>query len=97
MAFRPERKEQQIMYSKSNILLFVAYIVCTGMLFYTKQYDVQAISTDNQEKETVTIVTENVELERFESVERIISYETLKQRFCIDVSDEDLETLMKIV
>ena len=97
MAFRPERKEQQIMYSKSNILLFVAYIVCTGLLFYTKQYDVQAISTDNQEKEAVTIVTENVELERFESVERIISYETLKQRFCIDVSDEDLETLMKIV
>ncbi len=52
---------------------------------------------DNKETATVSIVTENVELAKLESVERVISYETMKQRFCIDVSDKDLDTLMRIV
>ena len=85
------------MYSKSNILLFIAYTICTGMLIFSKRYDVQAESTARQEQTTVTVATENVELEQFESVERVISYETMKQRFCIDVSDTDLDTLMRIV
>lgn len=85
------------MYTKSNILLFIAYTVCTGMLIFSKRYDVQAESTARQEQTTVTVATENVELEQFESVERVISYETMKQRFCIDVSDTDLDTLMRIV
>lgn len=85
------------MYSKSNILLFIAYTVCTGLLIFSKQYDVQAGSADNQERATVTVVTENVELAKLESVERVISYETMKQRFCIDVSEKDLDTLMRIV
>lgn len=85
------------MYSKSNILLFMAYTVCTGLLIFAKKYEVQANSIENQEKETVTVLTENVEIERFESVERIISYDTLEQRFCIDVTDGDLDTLMRIV
>ena len=92
-----ERKEQQTMYSKCNILLFIAYTVCTGLLICSKQYDVQAGSMDNKETATVSIVTENVELAKLESVERVISYETMKQRFCIDVSDKDLDTLMRIV
>lgn len=85
------------MYSKSNILLFIAYTFCTGLLIFLKQYDVQAESVEPQEKATVTIVTEQVELEQLESVERVISYETMKQRFCIDVSEQDLDTLMRIV
>lgn len=85
------------MYSKSNILLFVICTVCTGLLILLKQYDVQAESVEHQEKATVTIVTQQVEFERFESVERVISYETMKQRFCIDVSEQDLDTLMRIV
>ena len=85
------------MYTKSNILLFIAYTICTGMLIFSKRYDVQAESTARQEQTTVTVATENVELEQFESVERVISYETMKQRFCIDVSDTDLDTLMRIV
>ncbi len=83
------------MYSKSNILLFIAYTVCTGLLIFSKQYEVQAGSVDS--RETVTVETECVELARLESVERIISYETMEQRFCIDVSEKDLETLMRIV
>ncbi len=85
------------MYTKSNILLFIAYTICTGMLIFSKRYDVQAESTARQEQTTVTVATENVELEQFESVERVIAYETMKQRFCIDVSDTDLDTLMRIV
>ena len=41
--------------------------------------------------------TKCVELEKFESLERVISYETLEQSFCIDVSDQDIDTLMRIV
>lgn len=85
------------MYSKCNILLFIAYTVCTGLLICLKRYDVQAESAVHQETETVTVETGNVKLERFESVERVISYETMKQRFCIDVSDQDVDTLMRIV
>ena len=85
------------MYSKSNILLFIAFTVCTGLLIFSKQYDVQAGSADHQETAAVTVVTENVELAKLESVERVISYETIKQHFCIDVSEKDLDTLMRIV
>lgn len=85
------------MYSKSNVLLFIAYTICTGMLLFSKRYDVQAESVANQETMTVTVATKTVALERFESVERVISYETMKQRFCIDVSEKDLDTLMRIV
>ena len=83
------------MYSKSNILLFIAYTVCTGLLIFSKQYEVQAGSVDS--RETVTVETECVELARLESVERVISYETMEQRLCIDVSEKALETLMRIV
>ncbi len=85
------------MYSKSNVLLFITYTICIGMLIFSKRYDVQAESVARQEAATVTVVTEHVALEQFESVERIISYETMKQRFCIEVSDKDLDTLMRIV
>lgn len=85
------------MYSKSNVLLFSAYTICTGMLIFSRRYDVQAESVAKQETATVTVVTEAVVLEQFESVERIISYETMKQQFCIDVSEKDLDTLMRIV
>lgn len=85
------------MYSKSNILLLIAYTVCTGLLIFSKQYDVQAGSAGDQETVTANVVTESVELAKLESVERVISYETMEQRFCIDVSEKDLDTLMRIV
>ncbi len=83
------------MYSKSNILLFIAYTIFTGLLILSKQYEVQAESVDKQEK--VAVVTEHVSLERLESLERIIPYEILKPRYCIEVSEKDLDTLMRIV
>ncbi|MCI8316032.1 MAG: cell wall hydrolase [Lachnospiraceae bacterium] len=85
------------MYSKSNILLFIAYTVCAGLLIFSRRYEVQAESVDEQVTATVTAVTERVELERLESLERVITYNTLEPRFCIEVSEKDLETLMKIV
>lgn len=85
------------MYSKSYILLFMANIAAAVMLFFSKTYDVQAQRADKQEKEQIRITVDQVEIERFESLERIISYDTLKPRFCIDVSDKDLDSLMRIV
>lgn len=85
------------MYSKSYILLFIVNVACGVLLTFSKQYDVQAQKVSKQEQETVQTITEQVALERFESVERVISYETLERKFCIDVSDEDLDTLMRIV
>ena len=84
------------MYSKSYILLFIVNIVCGMMLLFSKEYDVQAGSVCEQEV-VVQATTGNVELERLTSLERVISYGTLEQRFCIDVSDKDLETLFKML
>ena len=83
------------MYSKSNILLFIAYTIFTGLLILSKQYEVQAESIDSAKK--ASAVTEQVALERLESLERIISYETLKPQYCIEVSGQDMDTLMRIV
>lgn len=83
------------MYSKSNILLFIAYTIFTGLLILSKQYEVQAESIDSAKK--ASAVTEQVALERLESLEHIISYETLKPQYCIEVSEQDMDTLMRIV
>lgn len=90
-----ERKQYSIMYSKSYIFLFVVNIVCGVMLVFSKEYDVQAGNAYGQE--AVQAVTGSVELESFDSFERVISCDTLEQRFCISVSDKDLETLFRIV
>ena len=82
-------------YSKSYILLLITNIVCAGLLAFSKQYEVQAGNPYGQE--TMQTVTRSVELEKFESLERVISYETLEQSFCIPVSDQDIDTLLRIV
>lgn len=82
-------------YSRSYILLLITNIVCAGLLVFSKQYEVQARNPYGQE--LMQTVTKSVELEKFESLERVISYETLEQSFCIDVSDQDIDTLMRIV
>ncbi|MDE7028722.1 MAG: cell wall hydrolase [Lachnospiraceae bacterium] len=85
------------MYSKSNILLFIAYTICTGLLIFSKQYDVQAGSAESQKTITAAVTTQQVALEHVESLERVISYETMRQRFCIEVTAQDVDTLMRIV
>lgn len=82
-------------YSRSYILLLITNIVCAGLLVFSKQYEVQAGNPYGQE--LMQTVTKSVELEKFESLERVISYETLEQSFCIDVSDKDIDTLLRIV
>lgn len=82
-------------YSRSYILLLITNIVCAGLLVFSKQYEVQAGNPYGQE--LMQTVTKSVELEKFESLERVISYETLEQSFCIDVSDQDIDTLLRIV
>lgn len=82
-------------YSRSYILLLITNIVCAGLLVFSKQYEVQAGNPYGQE--LMQTVTKSVELKKFESLERVISYETLEQSFCIDVSDKDIDTLLRIV
>lgn len=82
-------------YSRSYILLLITNIVCAGLLVFSKQYEVQAGNPYGQE--LMQTETKCVELKKFESLERVISYETLEQSFCIDVSDQDIDTLMRIV
>lgn len=76
------------MYSKSYILLFLANLVCAGLLVFSRGIEVKADSSN---------LTKSVELERFESLERVISYDTINQSYCINATDEDIENLMRIV
>lgn len=76
------------MYSKSYILLFLANLVCAGLLVFSRGIEVKADSSN---------LTKSVELERFESLERVISYDTINQSYCINVTDEDIDNLMRIV
>ena len=82
-------------YSKSYIILLFTNIVSAVLLICSKQIVVQAGNPYGQN--IAQTVTKSVELEKFESLERVISYETLEQSFCIDVSDQDIDTLMRIV
>lgn len=76
------------MYSKSYILLFLANMICAGMLVFSKGMEVKADSSD---------LTRSVELEHFASVERVITYNTLEPQYCISATSEDIENLMRIV
>lgn len=42
-------------------------------------------------------LTTSVELERFESLERVIRYDTVEPKYCIKATGEDVENLMRIV
>lgn len=76
------------MYAKSYILLFFVNIVCAWLIVFSKGMEVKANSSS---------LTTNVELERFASLERVISYDTIEPAYCISVTNEDIENLMRIV
>ncbi len=42
-------------------------------------------------------LTRSVKLERFASLERVITYDMIEQSYCIRATDEDVENLMRIV
>lgn len=76
------------MYSKSYILLFFANIVCALLIVFSRGIEVKADSSN---------LTRSVKLERFASLERVITYDTIEQSYCIRATDEDVENLMRIV
>ena len=75
-------------YSKSYILLFLANIACACMIVFSRGVETEARSVD---------LTKSVELEQFESVERVITYDTIEPAYCISATKEDIENLMRIV
>ena len=76
------------MYSKSYILLFFANTVCALLIVFSRGIEVKADSSN---------LTRSVKLERFASLERVITYDTIEQSYCIRATDEDVENLMRIV
>ena len=76
------------MSSKSYILLFFANIVCALLIVFSRGIEVKADSSN---------LTRSVKLERFASLERVITYDTIEQSYCIRATDEDVENLMRIV
>ncbi len=76
------------MYSKSYILLFFANIVCALLIVFSRGMEVKADSSN---------LTRRVELENFASLERVITYDTIEQSYCIRATTEDVENLMRIV
>lgn len=75
-------------YSKSYILLFLANIACACMIVFSRGVETEAQSVD---------LTKSVELEQFESVERVITYDTIEPAYCISATKDDIENLMRIV
>ena len=75
-------------YSKSYILLFLANIACACMIVFSRGVETEARSVD---------LTKSVEIEQFESVERVITYDTIEPAYCISATKEDIENLMRIV
>lgn len=76
------------MYAKSYILLFFVNIICAVLIIFSKGMEVKADSSSQ---------TTSVELERFESLERVIHYDTIEPAYCISATNEDIENLMRIV
>lgn len=75
-------------YSKSYILLFLANIACACLIVFSRGVETEAQSVD---------LTKSVELEQFESVERVITYDTIEPAYCISATKDDIENLMRIV
>ena len=75
-------------YSKSYMLLFLANIACACLIVFSRGVETEARSVD---------LTKSVELEQFESVERVITYDTIEPAYCISATKEDIENLMRIV
>ena len=76
------------MYAKSYILLFFVNMICAGMIVFSRGMEVKANSS---------AVTTQVQVEQFQSLERVITYDTIEPAYCISATNEDVENLMRIV
>lgn len=84
------------MYQKKCILLLLINVLCTGMLWLARTSEVQgqeALKIEQQEK--MTVVT--VEDKPISSLRREITYQELKPEYVIEVSEQDIDCLMRIV
>lgn len=84
------------MYQKKCILLLAINMVCTGMLWIARGSQVQgqeALMVEQQEE--ARMVT--VEDKPIVSYQREITYQSLQPQYVIEVSQGDIECLMKIV
>ena len=70
-------------------------VTAAVLLTFSRQCDVQARRA--REEGQVKITTEQVGIEDCASLERVIPYGVLRQNFCIEVTENDLDTLMRIV
>lgn len=88
------------MYSKNYFLLFAANTVCAVMLMFSKSYTVHGVElTADYRIENIMEgeSTQIVDIEPSASIQRVITYENLEPAYCINVSQNDIDTLMKIV
>lgn len=84
------------MYQKKCILLLVVNVLCTGMLWLARTSEVQgqeAIKIEQQEVAKVVTIEDKPVI----SEERQITFQKLQPQYVINVSQQDIECLMKIV
>ncbi len=101
LQFLPEVRKvvKADMYSKNSFLLFGVNTALTAVLLFARGYIVQGVKPaafqleNTVEDQFVRIV----ETEPRASIQRIITYKDLAPAYCINVSQQDIEVLMKIV
>lgn len=84
------------MYQKKCILLLIVNILCTGLLLVARPSRVQgqeAIKIEQQEKATIV----KVEDKQITSERREIAYQELEPEYVIEVTEADIDCLMRIV
>ncbi len=91
------------MYSKNFFLLLLANIACASALMLSRGdivYGIEPVEAytyvQNSAAQSITHSYE-AQIEPRASIQRVISYDTLKPMYCVKASDADIETLMKIV
>ena len=84
------------MYQKKCILLLIINILCTSMLWMIRTSEVQgqeALKIEQQEKKTVVVVEDKP----IASIRREIIFQKIQPEYVIDVSEQDIDCLMRIV
>lgn len=84
------------MYQKKCILLLLINVLCTGMLWMVRTSEVQGQEAlKNEQEESKVIVT--VEDKLIASLPREITLQEIEPEYVIQVTEWDIECLMKIV
>lgn len=84
------------MYQKKCILLLLINVLCTGMLWMMRTNEVQGQEAIRVEEQEIAMEI-TVEDKPLTSKQRAIAYEKLQPEYVIEVSQEDIECLMRIV